>query len=103
MSRWQKLVDKLLTDLETETPSAADFRVNVDHKFWEAEQKVSKIVPTTLNETPVRRAQDFQHELIGTLSKQLKDDSASKIWLEARSLLQNPWLRIPEQQRPDLK
>jgi hypothetical protein len=28
MSRWQELVDNLLTDLEMETPGADDFRVN---------------------------------------------------------------------------
>jgi hypothetical protein len=36
LSRWQELVDNLLTDLETETPGADDFRVNIDHKIWEA-------------------------------------------------------------------
>ena len=45
MSRWQKLVDNLLTDLETETPGAVDSRANVDHKIWEVEQKASTKVP----------------------------------------------------------
>jgi hypothetical protein len=40
MSRWQELVDNLLTDLETETPGADSFRVNIDRKIWEAEQTV---------------------------------------------------------------
>ena len=63
MSRWQQLVDNLLTDLEMETPGADDFRVNIDHKIWEAEQKVSKSISTTLYETTVRRLHGFQHEL----------------------------------------
>ena len=100
MSRWQELIHNLLTDLETQTPGAD--RVNIDHKIWEAEQKVSKTVPATLYETTVRRLHGFQHELIETLSKQLKRDPANEIFLEARSLLENPWLRVPEHQRPDL-
>jgi hypothetical protein len=94
MSRWQELVDNLLTDLETETPGADGFRVNIDHKIWEVEQKVSKTAPITLYETTVRRLHGFQHELIDTLSKQLKNDPANQIWREARSLLENPWLRV---------
>jgi hypothetical protein len=103
MSRWRELVDNLLTDLETEAPGADGFRGNIDHKIWEAEQKVSKTVPTTPYETSVRRLHGFQHELIETLSKQLKNDPANEILLEARSLLENPWLRVPEHQRPDLR
>ena len=53
MSRWQELVDNLLTDLETETPGADHFRIG--HKIWEAEQTVSYAVPMTLYETTVRR------------------------------------------------
>jgi hypothetical protein len=41
MSRWQQLVDNLLTDMEIEIPGADDFRVKIDHKIWEAEQTVS--------------------------------------------------------------
>jgi hypothetical protein len=70
MSRWQELVDNLLTDLETETPGANGFRVNIDHKIWEAEQTVSNAVPMTLYETTTRRRHGFQHELIDILSKQ---------------------------------
>ena len=34
-----ELIDNLLADLETtETPSAKGFRVNIDHKIWEAEK-----------------------------------------------------------------
>jgi hypothetical protein len=65
LSRWQELVDNLLTDLATETPGADDFRVNIDHKIWEAEQTLSYAVPMT-------RLHGFQRELIETLSKQLK-------------------------------
>jgi hypothetical protein len=54
MSRWQELVDNLLSDLEMETPGANDFRVNIDDKIWEAEQTVSYAVPTTPYETAVR-------------------------------------------------
>jgi hypothetical protein len=100
MSRWQELVDNLLTDLETETPGANSFRVNIDHKIWEAEQTVSNAVPMTLYETTTRRRHGFQHELIDTLSKQLKNDPANKIWREARFLLENPWIRVFEHQRP---
>jgi hypothetical protein len=102
MSRWQELVDNVLTNLETETPGADGFRVNIDDKIWEAEQKVSKTVPATPYETTVRRLHGFQHQLIERLSKQLKNDPANEIFLEARSLLENPWLRVPEHQRPDL-
>jgi hypothetical protein len=103
MSRWRELVHNLLTDLETEATAGDGVRVSVDHKLWEAEQKASKTVPTTLDEAPVRRIHGFQCELIETLSKRLKNDPANKIWLEARSLLENQWLRVPEHQRPDLK
>jgi hypothetical protein len=102
MSRWQELVDNVLTNLETETPGADGFRVKIDDKIWDAEQKASKTVPATLYETTVRRLHGFQHELIETLSKQLKKNPANEIFLEARSLLENPWLRVPKHQRPDL-
>jgi hypothetical protein len=88
---------------EAQTPGADGFRVKVDHKIWEAEQKVSKATPTTLYESSVRRLHGFQRELIETLSKQLKNDPANEILLEARSLLENPWLRVPDHQRPDLR
>ena len=103
MSRWRELVDNLLTDLETEAPGAHGFRVNIDHKIWEAEQTVSNAVPTTPYETTVRRLHGFQGELIETLSKQLKNDPANETLLEARSLLENPWLRVREHRRPDLR
>jgi hypothetical protein len=103
MSRWGEIIDNLLADLETETPGAEGFRVNIDHKIWEAEQTVSNAVPTTPYETPVRRLHGFQRELIETLSKQLKNDPANETLLEARSLLENPWLRVPEHRRPDLR
>jgi hypothetical protein len=103
MSRWREHVDNLLSDLQTETPGAGGFRVNIDQKIWGAEQKVSKAVPTTADETTVRRLHGFQRELIETLSKQLKNDPANEILREARSLLENPWLRVPEHRRPDLR
>jgi hypothetical protein len=103
MNRWQELVDNLLTDLGTETPGADDFRMNIDHKIWEAEQTVSYSVPMTPYETTVRRLHGFQRELIERLSKQLKNDPANESLREARSLLENPWLRVPEHQRPDLR
>jgi hypothetical protein len=103
MSRWQDIVDNLLTHLETETPGANGLRLNIDHKIWEAEQEVSKTVPITPHETTSRRLHGFQRELIETLSKQLKNDPANEILLEARSLLENPWLRVVEHQRPDLR
>ena len=103
MGRWQEVVDNLLSNLGTETPGAAGFRVKIDHKIWEAEQTVSYAVPTTPYETAVRRLHSFQRELIEKLSKQLKNDPANEIWREARSLLENPWLRVAEHQRPDLK
>jgi hypothetical protein len=102
MSRWQELVDNVLTDLQTETPGADGFRANIDDKIWEAEQKVSKTVPATLYETTLRRLHGFQHELVERLSKQLKNDPANESLREARSLLENPWLRVPEHQRSDL-
>jgi hypothetical protein len=103
MSRWQELVDNLITNLETETPGADGFRVKIDDKIWEAEQTVSHAVPTTSHETTVRRLHGFQRELIERLSKQLKNDPANEILREARSLLENPWLRVAEHRRPDLR
>jgi hypothetical protein len=103
MSRWQELVDNLLTDLKMENPAADDFRVNIDHKIWEVEQTVSYAVPMTPYETTVRRLHGFQRELIESLSKQLKNDPANETLLEARSLLENPWLRVSEHRRPDLR
>ena len=78
MSRWRELVGNLLTDLATETPGAHGFRRNIDHKIWEAEQKVSKTVPTTPYETPVRRLHGFQHELIETCQRRSKNASAGR-------------------------
>ena len=103
MSRWQEVVDNLLTNLETETPRTDGFRGNIDHKIWEAEQTVSSAVPMTPYETTVRRLHGFQRELIERLSKQLQNDPANVTLLEARSLLENPWLRVVEHQRPDLR
>jgi len=103
VSRWQELVDNLLTDLQTETLCAGSFRGNIDHKIWQAEQKASKTVSTIPHETTLRRLHGFQRELIETLSKKLKNDPANEILREARSLLENPWLRVAEHQRPDLK
>jgi hypothetical protein len=103
MSRWRELVDNLLTDLKTEALGADGSRVNIDHKIWEAEQTVSKAVSTTPYETTVQRLHGFQRELIETLSKQLKNDPANETLREARSLLENPWLRVPEHRRPDLR
>jgi hypothetical protein len=101
MSRWRELIDNLLSDLQTETPRAGGFRFNINHKIWKAEQIVSNAVPTTPYETTVRRLHGFQRELIETLSKQLKNDLANETLREARSLLENPWLRVPEHRRPD--
>ena len=103
MSRWQELVGNLLIDLKTETPDADGFRVNIDHKIWQAEQKASKTISIKPSETTVWRLHGFQRELIETLSKQLKNDPANQTLLEARSLLENPWLRVPEHQRSDLR
>jgi hypothetical protein len=79
MSRWQRVVDNLLTDLETAIPGADGFRGNIDHKIWEAEQTVSFAIPMTPYETTVRRLHGFQRELIERLSKQLKNDPANEI------------------------
>jgi hypothetical protein len=96
MSRWGEIIDNLLADLETETPGAEGFRVNIDHKIWEAEQTVSNAVPTTPYETPVRRLHGFQRELIERLSERLNRDPSNKVWHEARALLENQRLRVPE-------
>jgi hypothetical protein len=103
MSRWQGLVDNLLTDLKTAAVGTDSFRVSIDHKIWEAEQAASNAVPITPYETTVRRLHGFQRELIERLSKQLKNDPANATLLEARSLLENPWLRVFEHRRPDLR
>jgi hypothetical protein len=103
MSRWGELIDNLLADLVTENPGAKGFRVNIDRKIWEAERLARGARPIRLDETPEARLHGFQRELIETLSKQLKNDPANEILLEARSLLENPWLRVPAHRRPDLK
>jgi len=102
MGRWRKVINHLLTDLATEIPSVANFRVNIDQKIWGAEQIVSEMVPIRLNELPLGRIHEFQRDLINALSVQLKRDPANEIWIVARSLLENPWLRMPEHRRPDL-
>ena len=103
MSRWGELIDSLLSDLQTETPGAEGFRVNIDHKIWEAEKIARVVVPTRLDETTEGRLHGFQTELIERLSERLKRDPSNKIWHEARALLENQWLRVPEHRRPDLK
>ena len=103
MSRWGELIDSLLADLETETPGAEGFRVNIDHKIWEAEKIARGAVPIRFDEAPARRLHGFQTELIERLSERVKRDPRNKIWHEARALLENQRLRIPEHRRPDLK
>jgi len=68
MSRWGELIDSLLADLETETPGAEGFRVNIDHKIWEAEKIARGARPIRLDETPEARLHGFQTELIERLS-----------------------------------
>jgi hypothetical protein len=94
MSRWRELVDNLLTDLKTEAPGADGFRVNIDHKIWEAEQCGPDDTVRNAGAAPSR---------LSALSKQLTNDPANETLLEARSLLENPWLRVPEHRRPDLR
>ena len=103
MSRWGELIDNLLADLETETPGAEGFRVNIDHKIWEAEKIARGALPIRLDETPEARLHGFQTELIERLSGRVKRDPSNKIWHESRALLENPWLRVPAHRRPDLK
>jgi hypothetical protein len=50
MTRWGGVIDNLLTDLETETPGAEGFRVNIDHKIWEAEKIARGAPPIRLGE-----------------------------------------------------
>ena len=44
MTRWGEVIDNLLADSETEAPGAEGFRVNIDHKIWEAE-KIARGAP----------------------------------------------------------
>jgi hypothetical protein len=103
MSRWEELIHNVLGNLESETPGAEGFRVNIDHKIWEAEKIAREAAPIPLHEAPMGRLHSFQTELIVTLSERLKRDPLNKIWLEARSLLENQRLRVPEHRRSDLK
>ena len=103
MSRWGELIDSLLSDLQTETPGAEGFRVNIDHKIWEAEKIARGAPPIRLDETPEGRLHGFQTELVVRLSERLNRDPSNKIWHEARALLENQRLRVPEHRRPDLK
>src|SRR6266568_8773657 len=103
MGRWDAVIDNLLADLATETPGTEGFRVNIDHKIAEAEKIARGAVPIRLDETPEGRLHGFQTELIVRLSERLKRDPLNKIWHEARSLLENQRLRVPEHRRPNLK
>jgi hypothetical protein len=103
MTRWGEVIDNLLADLETETPGAEGFRVNIDHKIWEAEKIARGAPPIRLDETPEGRLHGFQTELVVKLSERLNRDPSNKIWHEARALLENQRLRVPEHRRPDLK
>jgi hypothetical protein len=99
MARWRQLIDNLLMDLEPEALGKA-FRVNIDHKIWEAETKASNSELIRLGETPEQRKSDFQAELRERLAVRQKRDLVNQVWGEALALLDNPWLRVREKQRP---
>ncbi len=99
MARWQRLIDNLLVDLEPEVPGEA-FRVNIDHKIWEAETKASNSEEVRLGQTPDQRKSDFQAELRDRLAERQKRDLANRVWGEALALLDNSWLRTREIQMP---
>jgi hypothetical protein len=93
MARWKQLIDNLLVDLKPETPGKG-FRVNIDHKIWEAETKASNSEPIRLGETPEQRKRDFQAELGEKLAERQKRDLVNQVWGEALALIDNPWLRV---------
>jgi hypothetical protein len=92
MGRWRKVIDKLIKELEMETPGAEGFRTNIDHEVWEAETRASESAPIHLDETPEQRVCDFQTELREALSERLKHDPAPlvQIWREVQLLLDTP-------------
>jgi hypothetical protein len=102
-SRWRNVIDDLFVDLESEPPDAKGFRIIIDHKIWESEKIARAAEPIRLDETQEGRVHGFQTELIWALSERLKRNPSNKIWLEARTLLENQWLRVPEHRRPNLK
>ena len=98
MSRWQKIIDNLLTDLEKLTPSAERFRIKVDDKIYEGEILAAHAESATRDETPKQRRQDFL-----TALHQALRDREPRVWKEALHLLDNPKLRVPDDKRPLLK
>jgi hypothetical protein len=96
VSRWREVIDNLLADLEMETPGAEGFRLNIDHKMWEAEKKVAQADPIKFSETRADRIRELQTEL----RRKFSGDPSNQIWKEALMLLGNPRLRVPEDQRP---
>lgn len=98
MSRWQKIVDDVLTDLETLAPDSKRFRIDIDEKIYEGEMLAAHAESATPDETPKQRRQDFL-----TALHQALRDREPRVWKEALYLLDNPRIRVSDDIRPSLK
>jgi hypothetical protein len=97
MGRWQALIDDLIADLEAETPGEG-LRNSIDHKIWKAETRASNLAaPATRAVKSTHRKREFQAALRLTLGALRVRDPSNEIWAEALHLLENPWLRTPDE------
>jgi hypothetical protein len=98
MSRWQKIVDNVLTGLEALAPDSKRFRIDIDEKIYEGEMLAAHAESGASNETPEQRRQDFL-----TALHQALRDREPPVWKEALYLLDNPRIRVSDDKRPALK
>jgi hypothetical protein len=80
VSKWDKIIENALADISTETPGGGNFRVNVGHKLFEAEQIAAQAEQGFLGETPAQRVSNIRQELSAALGHRLKRDPGNKIW-----------------------
>ena len=101
MARWQGVIETLLAILERANRGQRGLRIEIDDAIWETEQIVMyRSESSRLGESSEDRRREFHAELRPQVVERLKNDPFNRIWEEALELLDNPWLRVPDHQRP---
>ena len=93
MNRWQTIIDSVFMDLETFAPRAERFRVEVGEKISEGEMLAAHSESATSDETPELRRHDFRIALCQALVAR-QNSKPHKVWNEALLLLNNPRVRV---------
>ena len=101
MARWQGVIETLLATLEKATRGQRGLQIEIDDAIWETEQiMMYRSESSRLGESSEDRRREFHAELRPQVIERLKNDPFNRIWEEALKLLDNPWLRVPDHQRP---